>query len=454
MAGLGALFGSESAAGQFLLYGVAFAVGQAVLEPVLDEVRQKVLSDDPIEPLSPPDVAAAVVRNFMARSDAEREALLSGVNAGRLQTLIDLAGDAPGPDDLAIALRRQLIPEEGTGPDSTSFTQGIAEGRLADKWTPVIKGLAQIWPTPNDALDAVLEGQLTVAEGQAQYQKLGGDLQFWDWLFDTRGNAPTPVEALEMLNRGLIPESGTGPDSISYEQAFLEGPWRNKWLPVFLGLRTYVVPPRSVVAMIKEGAFTVEQATAELAKSGVSAETAAALIKGAQSPTASKAKQISETIVLDLYETQALTAEDATARLVKLGYQEADIPLLLSSLDLRREVAALQSAQTRIGTLYVARKVTRQAAATALADLKLPDAAAARLLATWDVQRASTVKQLTEAQITSGWEYQVFTAEEATAELVAIGYTPFDAWALLSIKAKGAQPNKPPQGPAGPGVVP
>ena len=69
--------------------------------------------------------------------------------------------------------RRGVNPEGGNGADAVTFEQGIAEGRLKDKWTAMMKGLAQEWPTPTDALAALLEGQVSEEEGRALYERFG-----------------------------------------------------------------------------------------------------------------------------------------------------------------------------------------------------------------------------------------------------------------------------------------
>ncbi len=66
--------------------------------------------------------------------------------------MVDLAGDAPSPTDLTEALRRGVIPYDSGNPAPPGFVQGIQQGRLADKWIPMIRALAQLWPTPTDAL--------------------------------------------------------------------------------------------------------------------------------------------------------------------------------------------------------------------------------------------------------------------------------------------------------------
>lgn len=454
MAGWEDLFGVSSVAEQLLVWGVLNQLLGDLLGPFQDVISQKVNAANPEIPLTPADAAAAVVRNFLDQAAAEAEALKSGVNADRLETLIHLSGDAPGPQQLAEALRRQVIPEDGTGPLSTSFVQGIAEGRLADKWAPVIKALAVIWPTPTDALEAVLQGQVDEATGRTLYQRFGGDPDYYSLLFNTRGNAPTPMEALEMLNRKIIPESGTGPDSVSYEQAFLEGPWRNKWLGPFKALRWYVPPPRTVVALLRTGAITDTEAAGFFQAAGLDPALAAKYVHSAKGEKLAGSKQLAEGTVITLYETRAIPASEATAHLVALGYSADDAALMLEITDLNRELRIVNSAVTRVGTLYINRRITRAGATDSLKGLDLTPDHVAHLLQAWDLERSANVKQLTAAEIVDAWEYAIIDQQEAEAELVTIGYTPYDAWVRLSIKAKQALPDKPPKVLTGPGELP
>lgn len=455
------LFPSGSMAEQFLIWNVGSALVNAVLAPVLTGLQAELWSGAVAGsgghlhmPLSPADYADAVVRNFVAKGDAQDGAQMSGVNGGDFETLIRLAGDAPSPGQLAEALRRGLIPEGGVGAESTSFLQGIAEGRLGDKWAETIKGLSQIWPTPTDALAAYLEGQIDEGTARQLYQRFGGDPDYFEMLYNTRGNAPTPMEAITMLRRGIIPSSGTGPDSVSYEQAFLEGPWRNKWLGPFQKLSVYLPPPRTVSALLKSGAIDTPTAQRIWQESGLDADMAAAYAKSASGEKLAGSKQLAEATVLTLYETQAITEGEATKYLTGLGYDGAEVKLILELSDLQRELRVLNSSVTRIGTLYVAHKITRKAAGDALAALEVTGDHAAAILKLWDIERTANVRLLTESQIVDAWDYGVMTQEQAMTELTNIGYTPFDAWVLISNKAKGPQPNPPPMVDTGPGTVP
>jgi hypothetical protein len=404
--------------------------------------------------LSVADLGQLIVRGFMSRDAAVTEAKLTGWDAHRLDLLTKISADAPSPTDLVIALRRQIISEDNVNPDVPSFAGGIREGRLANKWIPMLKELGTEWPSPVEALQAELEGQLTHEQAQREYKRLGGDLQFYQWLFNTRGNAPTPNEALELLNRGIIPERGTGPDSVSYQQAFLEGPWRNKWLEPFLALREYVIPPRSVVAMIRNGTYTDEQASAALAKSGVSVEDRAALIAEGHSRASQSDRDLTQTTILGLYQAQIIDETDTHSLLTALGYSDRNATYVIELANLRREIAAVNNTVARVHTLYVTHKIKREVATSTLHALAVPDDQIPGIMHAWDLEAAVNIKQLSEAQIVAAWKHQVLSTAEADEELRTLGYTAFDAWVLRSNAAGAAQDGKPAQGPNPVGTIP
>lgn len=420
----------------------------------LSEARFVQVLDAAVPRLAPADLASLVVRNFLPMSAGQDEAAQVGIDAGRFQLLTKLAADAPAPGDLAVALRRGIIPEDAGSADTPSFAGGIREGRLGDKWIPMLKALDVQWPTPADALDALLEGQIPAATARTLYEKFGGDPDYFTMLFNTRGNAPTPSEALELVNRGIIPVNGTGPDAVSYEQAFLEGPWRNKWEKVFLALKDYVTPPRSVVAMVRNGALTDAQAAAELAKSGLSPTLISAYIGEAHQVAAKTDRDLTQTAVIDLYSARIIAKADAHSLLGALGYSSTNATYLLELADLRRSIAAVNTAVSRVHTLYVSHKIKREAAVSVLGALGVPGDQVKDVVSTWDLEQSVNIKQLTESQITDAWKRKIISQDVAQSELESIGYTPRDAWILLSIKNQEALPGEPSQGPSPVGVIP
>lgn len=397
--------------------------------------------------LSPADAASAVVRGFLSSAEGQDLAGKAGVSADTFATLVHLSGDAPGPQQLAEALRRGAISESGSGADSTSFTQGIAEGRLADKWAPVIKEIAKLWPTPVQALDAALKGQITPEEGKQLYIKLGGDEQFYQVLLNSQGEGPTPLQAADWARRGIIPWDGTGPDVTSYEQAVKESHYRDKWAPAYKSSQVLVPNPREVVTLLKDGAVDKATAAGWLKQAGADDTTVAAFIAEADATAISDYKGLTTQSVLNMYYQRLVSPADAKTILESLHVSDAAIPLMLSYADLQRAIAQQNSAISRIGSLYAARKITAQTAKQSLITLQVPPAAIDDIMATWQLENSINVKLLTEAQIVSAVEYQIMDVPTGMQELQNIGYTPYDAWVVLSIKAKGPLPDQPGPGP-------
>ncbi len=448
MAGLGGALGGGGALTQIFTWAVAQQIVQTMLSPTLELVAQRVNSENPVVDLSPADLAAAVVQSFMSHDDAAHEAAKSGIDGGRFSTLVNLAGDSLAPEGLAEALRRGLIPEHGSGADSTSFEQGIREGRLKNKWAGIVKELAIRWPTPVDALEALLEGQISEGDARTLYERFGGDPAYFAMLFNTRGNAPTPVEALELANRGVIPWRGTGASRVSYEQAFLEGPWRNKWLEPFIALGEYLPPPRTITAMVRNGSLSDARALDLLIKTGLAKDLAAAYIADAHHQKTQTERDLSVSQLLSMYESGLISPNDAKSLLLVLGYSDESAGLMIDYKDLQRAIGAVNSAVSRIHALYVAHKIGRDTARNGLVTLAIPAAQIDDIVSTWDLERSINVRVLTPAEIANAWKYEIISIDEALAELVALGYTPRDAWIYMSVHAKAPLPTPPPPGPA------
>lgn len=442
------LFGKNGPAEQLLVYGLLQQLLGAVLAPELEMVTRGVNELLQSTPLSPADLAEMVVRHIVSSDVGESYAKQSGVAPSDFARLVQMAGDAPAPGDLAEALRRGLIEERGAGPHATSFEQGIAEGRLGDKWREMIKQLSVREPTPADALDALLQGQLEDSDARQKYERFGGDPEHFTWLFNARGSAPTPLEASQMANRGIIPWDGTGPDATSYLQAFLEGPWRNKWAEPYRKLAEYHPPARTIVAMVRSGALSDEQAVSFFKELGMSQELAEASLRDAHHQKTQAVRELSLSMVQQLYRDQVISKADAKTMLAADRYTDEEQDFILQLEDVRRAVAAVNSAIGRVHSLYVARKIDKGQASNALDRLTVPPGQRDDLLATWLIERGANVKTLTAAEIASAFHYKVIEQDEAMAELVADGYTPRDAWILLSVREHAKLDNEPAPGPA------
>jgi hypothetical protein len=420
---------------------------QAIAESRLHNKWADVLYELTAAILSPPDAAEAVVRGFIKLADGLSLAELNGVDAKTFATMVDLAGDAPSPTDLSIALRRGDIPYDSGNSAVPGFVQGIQQGRLADKWIPMIQALAQEWPTPTDALEARLVGQITTEESQQLYERFGGDPTYWQLLFETRGESPTPLELGVLANRGFIPWDGTGPDKTTFEQGFNEGRWRDKWETTYRKLAEYVPPESTVVSLLARGNITDAQASDLLAKQGMTADLIKAYIDEAHSEALSSYRGATISMVLNAYYAQLLTAADAKPILADLHMTPHAQALALEYEDMKRSLAAINSAMARVRTLYAGRKITEETAKQSLVVLGIPPDTITDILSTWQLENSISVRTLEPQQIADAVLYTAITPGEGIQELQNIGYTAYDAWVLLCAYGKTVYPDKPAQGP-------
>lgn len=432
---------------QLLLYNVVGQLIGAALTPYLIALTNELNQATPLVPLSPAEAADAVIRNIMSRDQAAHEASFAGVNGERFDQLVQLAGNAPDPTSLAVALRRKLI-------DAPTYDRGIRQGRLRDEWATLVRELAVVQPAPTAMLEAYLEGQLTEGEARARYAQLGGDPDYFDILYNTEGQAPSPVQLADLANRGIIGWGGSGAGVVSYEQGFLEGPWRNKWLGPMREGAKYLPPPRTVTAMHREGSLSDAEALTLLEHQGLTADLARAYLASSSRAKLEHHRQLSQATVVKLYEDRLITRQVATSFLEALGYNGPEAEFVLETADLALAERALTAAVSRIHTLYTGHKIGLTEATTALANLGVTAENAATLLGIWDHERAANLHHLTPAEVASAFGLDLITQTDAQGRLESQGFTPHDAWLFLSIHHKEALPGEPPASqltaPAGP----
>ena len=444
MAGFGDVFGEGSTAYQLLVYGLGQQVLQSLLAPFLTELETEVNSGFPVNPLSPADAATAANRSFLSLEDAAAEAAKQGIDAARFAVLQHLAGNAPAPEELAEALRRGIVPAEGTGPDAVTFQQGIVEGNLLDKWGPVIQKLAQTIPSPADVVDAAVRGQLTMDAALALYQVVGGDPDYFQLQVDTNGRPPSPLELLELAMRGVIPWDGTGPGVLSFQQGIYEGDTKDKWEPAYEALRDYFPTVAEAAELYRWGVIDVATATARMTARGLTAEQAGEWITYANANAINDYRGLTEQSVLAMVSIGYMSDADARTALEALHRGSESIDQLLSYAHIQRAIQSVNQAVSRVGALFTARKITAQTAQDALTRLGVASNAVADIIADWTAIAQINVKTLTSGEVTDAFKYGVLKQGAAIQELVNIGYTEYDAWVLLSVKNEGPLPGEPP----------
>lgn len=418
---------------QIFLWQVLGQLAGAILAPPNSQLQQEAFQLDPNNPLSPAEAVDAVVRNHLTHDKAANEARNSGINDDRFKTLVAIAGQPPGLEAALSWYRRGIIPFDGKGSDAISVEQIIAESDTKDKYTAAIKASALLPISVADAVDAVVENQIPYAQGEAVAYQNGISKDSFRILVNTRGNPPSPSELIELVRRRIIPEKGTGPSVLSLEQGISEGATKDKWIPAYEALLKAVPPPRTVVALLRNGSIDDARAQELLQEAGLSPQDAAAYVADAHHQKTATHRDLARDDVLALYYDRAISADVATQMLEGLGYNAQDSGFLLGIQDFRRAKSLLTTAIGKIRSLYVGHKIDAVEVTNALGQWHVPDAQQKELLAVWQVERDANVVRLTAAEYCDAVKYGIIDVPTCLDALVKLGFTPQDAVIRLGV---------------------
>jgi len=417
---LGGVLGEGSIARQFLVWGFLSSIVDAATAPFQQVIRDAVNSANPVVPLSPAELADMVVRGVAGNEWAIGEAKKSGITPELFALMVHNSGEPPALQEMLSLYRRGKI-------DQTMLDHAIRQSRVRDEWIPTVHMMGLDEPTPTDILQAYLEGQVDRGTAIELYTKLGGDMDYFQLLYDTRGSAPTPNEAALMARRGVIPWDGTGPDAVSYAQAFLEGPWRNKWSAAFRSVSNYVPPPRTVTALYREHAIDKTQALKLFELAGLAPELAGAFLVGASNTKVQAHRNLAIGTIEALYVEKAIDQPTALSMLGLLGYDQGEAHFILLVNDMKRYEHFLSTAINAVHTQYVAHKLKADMASNILDNLGVEHGQRDHLLALWLLERGARVRVLTPSEIRKAFKTGLINQDEATARLVDDGYSAPDA---------------------------
>lgn len=448
--GLGSLLNSHDAIVQIFLWRVIGEMLTAGLQPFLTGLAAKLNSTFQFVPISPDEAATMVVRGWISQDSGADEAKQGGVNPDNFAHMVNARRLPPAPDTLAEMFRKGIIEKGPSGPGGVTFVDGIQQGDTGNEWAGALLQNALSIPSPGDVIGMAIRGYLAGSDAQALYEKVGADPQYYQLQYDLAGTPPSPGELQRMANRGIIPLQGEGADSVSLDQGIRESHYKDKWIPVFEKLREYMPPPRTVVAMLRDGALTQAQAAGYLADYGLPAPMIAQYLGSATSQKLATAKSLSEGVTVKLFTDHLIPEAEAVSLLGAIGYDADEAAFILQVAVTQSYQANVNSAVTHTRTLYVGHKITRTTATGILSQLGIASGQVDELVGIWDLEVQALVKSLTEGQIVDAWEYQIIDEGTALTLLQQLGYDAYDAWLVLSVKNKGPLPGEPGGNPSPP----
>lgn len=376
--------------------------------------------------LPPADAALMALRGIIGETEGREIASNAGFTHEDFDKLVAVTGEPPGLMQLLEAYRRGFI-------DKPRLDKGIKQSRVRNEWIDVVERLRFVPASPADALRGVVQGHLSVAEGKKIAMWGGLRPEDWDWMEQTEGNPPGPMEMLHLMNRGLMSEA-------QVKQGLRESRLKNKYIPSIIHLRTRLPEGRQITAMLGRGAISHARATQLLREVGYEPDIATALVHSATSDQVAREKALASGTISELYHDHAITRDAALKALESLGYHRANAELLLRVTDLRREHALQTAAISPIRSSYVAHHITQATASTDLDRLGIPASQRDHLLRLWTVDRAAHRRTLTEAQVIKANVAGLFTDEVTIQRLEAMGYTNEDSRILIDLEKGRTKP--------------
>ena len=244
------------------------------------------------------------------------------------------------------------------------------------------------------------------------------------------------MELLALLNRGAISEDDV-------RGALKQGHLADAYIDTVLLLRRRMIGEGVLLQAQQSGNISTADVLTYLQDLGYNATDSALL-----AATGSRAKigadwQLGKTLVMEQYDLGLLSEDAAKAYLLTVGYDAHEADSIIAVADLAKEFAAQRTAVGKIQTLYVNHKMDAVTARAALITLGVPHGQVDQVLAVWTLERESNVRALTPAEIADAVYYQIMPQATGQTLLEGLGYSPYDAWVMLSLRAHTALPNAP-----------
>ena len=384
----------------------------------LQELRNQLWTDNQTVPLSPADLADMVERNIVGQDWAQGEAAKSGVSAQRFDLMVKDTGEPYGVDQALSLLRRGIISE-------SRFADVLYYSRVRNEFLPDVLALAHDTMTQGDAIEGALKGVLDPGTAQDLFTRAGGLAEQFGTLLTIAGN-PIGVEAANMLyNHGLISDA-------ELTQVILHSRINPQFEPMAKLLRFHYLTAFQIVNAVKSGSATVQQGISWLLAEGYPQDQVTAVVQGAAAGKKQTHKDVTEAQIAVMYEVGAITHDDASARLVALGYEASEVDFILSVYEERRHLAMIQAAINQVRKIYLAGRIDDTTASNMLDALGVDPTAKTTYLTVWKVEHASELRELTMAQIGSMYKKGLFSDQQAKDRWVNMGYSAADAALLLA----------------------
>lgn len=432
LAGLGIQFGWADRMLELGFNYPDFTVGIALMQRgIIDEVtfrrwgRRNGFKDTDLSsmlalrtvPLSPADLALAVLRGNMDKADGERKAAESGVPADDFAVLLGNTGEPPGLMQLLEGYRRGLI-------DKATLEKGILESRYRNEWIPMLLDLRYEPMTVSDAVNASVQNQLSAEEARRIADINGLQPGHFDTLAATAGEPLSRTEMEQLYNRGLATEE-------QVKQASRESRLKNKYNDLAFALHTRLLPTGTIIDALRYGAITQDRAIGLMMEYGYSKADATAAIMAGLGRRLQTYRDEALRNAATLYQDGIMPLDDVSKLAESVGHTAEEVKFIAQAADFRREAHLITTVTSAIKAKYLQHHITVNEASGLLDQAGISATERDYLIKLWQIEHSAFTRVLTPAQIVKAVTKELIQPDDGLAKLTALGYSEEDATLLL-----------------------
>jgi hypothetical protein len=253
----------------------------------------------------------------------------------------------------------------------------------------------------------------------------------------TAGDPLSKTEMLTLLRRGQVTKD-------QVKDALRQSRLKDSYIDLALELQTTLPALYEVRALLSAGAITAAQGTQLLLEQGYSAELVKDIVSSLTGGTLAQTKTLTAAQVTTLYQEPEITAAEYVKELEALGYSQAEAELFQEMEDWKFSIASRNQVLAKIKAQYINRAISQQQASADLDALQISAEMRDMLFDLWNLEQATNIKRLTQSEVTSAWQMDLFQNNDPAANtqlaieyLESLGYSSTDAILILEIKNKG-----------------
>jgi hypothetical protein len=398
--------------------------------------------------LSATDIVRLVRAGRLSRADGELYLRHLGYDEPDIPRVFDSAISFLAPGDIIDAWRRGLV---------SDLRAKMRELGIRDEDTAILAKVTEFVPSTTDLLRLALKDVFEPRIVQnfrldEDFDEAWPNIRPWAEAIGLREDVarlywraqwelPSTSQGFEMFHRGIITRDEL---ELLFKTHDILPFFREKLLQLSYNPLTRV----DVRRMYALGVLSEEQVTRAYMELGYSPENARNLTEFVKRETErsletkqGRARDLSQSMILTLYEERLITREQAKQHLLTLRFDEDEAELLLAHRDTAMRAEVVREARQAVEQLYVVGFMDRETAAAELENAGYQRDVIDELLRIWDYRRAYTArreflreqKDLTKSELIEAYTDKIIDRTTLINSLKALGYDQNEAQTLAQL---------------------